>query len=332
MDPIKIIATDTARTQDVGVIRGASATLSIGGDSTFSVSCPESYAPSGVGCGSIIYADGTELGGIVDAPGSDTTQATHRATWSGRTWSGVLNSFIVRPDAGKTHYTDQGEANEVIARLISRLGIGELFAASNTKSGINLSLQVRYSGAWDALTSALYKAVSEQAPYGGRLSVTWQGERVVLGAVRAVNWGEREREAARTPMRLVHMERPVNHLVCLGQGELLDRTVIDLYADAHGNISQTQTFFGLDERAEVYDYGNSEDAQLLEAGRELLESYQNASECDITGDTDASVGDVIAGRDSRLGVYVSARVDRKSYIIERGRASVVVESGNPSYS
>ena len=80
MEPIKIIATDT-NGRDIGVIRGASATLSIGDDSSFSLSCPESCALPGVGCGSVIYADGTELGGIVDAPGSDSTQQTHLETY-----------------------------------------------------------------------------------------------------------------------------------------------------------------------------------------------------------------------------------------------------------
>lgn len=332
MEPIKIIATDT-NGRDIGVIRGASATLSIGDDSSFSLSCPESCALPGVGCGSVIYADGTELGGIVDAPGSDSTQQTHLATYSGRTWSGVLNSYVIRPDAGKTHYTDTGDANAVISRLIKRLGIGELFSVPSKESGITLALKVRYGLAYDELTQALYAAVSDDNPHGGRLSFKWEGEHVLLSAVAAIDWGECEREAARTPMRLVHMERPINHLVCLGQGEMLERTVIDLFADKDGNISETQTLFGLEERADVYDYGSSEDEELRKAGVELLERYQNESECDIDGDaTQAHVGDIVAGRDSRLGVYVSARVSRRSYIVERGHASVIVEAGNPRFA
>ena len=45
----------------------------------------------------------------------------------------------------------------------------------------------------------------------------------------------------------------VNHLICLGSGELRNRTVVHLYVDGNGNISQTQTFTGLEERAEVLD-------------------------------------------------------------------------------
>jgi hypothetical protein len=32
----------------------------------------------------------------------------------------------------------------------------------------------------------------------------------------------------------------VNHLICLGSGELQNRIVVHLYVDADGNISQTQ--------------------------------------------------------------------------------------------
>ena len=182
----------------------------------------------------------------------------------------------------------------------------------------------------DVLTSALEGATGSDP--GGRVSVVWMGDHVELSAVPATDWGEREREAAQARMRLDMVERPVNHLVCLGQGEMLERTVIALYADRAGNISRTQTLFGLDERAEVYDYGSSEDDQLEDAGRQLLREYQETSECDLLGNEQACVGDIIAGRDSRLGVYVAARVTRKSYIVERGRATITVEAGNPRIS
>ena len=147
MEQIKIIATD-ADLNDLGVIRGASATLSIGGDGTWSLSCPVSCALAGIAAGSVIYADGTELGGIVDARGTDTTEGGARATWSGRSWSGVLNSYVVRPNTGQTHYTDEGDAHEVMARLIARAGIGELFRVPDTPSVLRVAIKARYVPLW----------------------------------------------------------------------------------------------------------------------------------------------------------------------------------------
>ena len=58
----------------------------------------------------------------------------------------------------------------------------------------------------------------------------------------------------------------INHLICLGLGELKNRTVIHLYADANGVISRTQTQFGSDEVTNVYDYAGAETENLIKSG------------------------------------------------------------------
>ena len=50
----------------------------------------------------------------------------------------------------------------------------------------------------------------------------------------------------------MHMEGDgVNHLICLGQGELKNRIVRHLYVDQNGNIGSTQYYTGVDEIAAV---------------------------------------------------------------------------------
>lgn len=51
-------------------------------------------------------------------------------------------------------------------------------------------------------------------------------------------------------------KRGVNHLVCLGKGELKDRLVIHLYVDEKGNVGQTQYYRGIDEIEETYPVTN----------------------------------------------------------------------------
>ena len=58
--------------------------------------------------------------------------------------------------------------------------------------------------------------------------------------------------------------------MCLGKGELAQRTVIDLYADESGNVSKTQSMFGIDEVERAYDYSSAEDADLEQEGIKRL--------------------------------------------------------------
>ena len=113
-------------------------------------------------------------------------------------------------------------------------------------------------------------------------------------------------------------KRLVNHLICLGQGELSQRTVINLYADANGNISQTQYFTGLEEVAETYDYSNVESVEeLLKAGTEKLSQYQKADEIKITiENAEKDVGDIVGGYEVVTGMKIKGEISKKILKIE----------------
>ena len=87
--------------------------------------------------GYFLYIEGTEYGGIIDALESIT--ANEEVIYTGRTWHGILNSKIIEPDSGKSHLIVSGEANEILASLIERLGLSDLFEASSESSDITCS-------------------------------------------------------------------------------------------------------------------------------------------------------------------------------------------------
>jgi hypothetical protein len=125
--------------------------------------------------------------------------------------------------------------------------------------------------------------------------------------------------------------RAVNHLVCLGSGELENRTVIHLYADENGNVSQTQTQFGLHEYAAVYDYSSVEsEEELLKQGTERLKELWQPDEMVINLD-DASdvyhVGDMVGATDSTTGLSGSATIRKKIVTIQNGLISISYEVG-----
>ena len=110
-----------------------------GGDAnTFELRMPVASAPEGLTFGSLVYVDGTEYGGIVDDVGSDTTGRIHKAVYGGRTWHGVLEGRVLRPDRGADYLSVSGEANAVLLQLVHRMGLAELFAVDASDSGIRV--------------------------------------------------------------------------------------------------------------------------------------------------------------------------------------------------
>jgi hypothetical protein len=105
----------------------------------------------------------------------------------------------------------------------------------------------------------------------------------------------------------------VNHLICLGEGELANRTVEHLYADTNGVISQTQTQFGIDEVAAVYDYAGASRANLIESGENQLKSNASKNEfsIDLESIQDVAVGDIVGSRDYITGYTVMAPITTK---------------------
>ena len=112
----------------------------------------------------------------------------------------------------------------------------------------------------------------------------------------------------------------INHLICLGSGELRDRIVEHLYVDASGNISQTQTFFDENEIAEIYDYAGASREGLIQSGADQLRGELNLNEFRIAleSEREVSVGDIVGARDYITGYTVTAPITTKIVKCEEG--------------
>lgn len=109
------------------------------------------------------------------------------------------------------------------------------------------------------------------------------------------------------------VQNGINHLICLGKGELKDRQVVHLYSDEKGNISQTQTFTGLSERTSTYDYSSAETLDdLIKGGTERLKELINYKQFDMTVDeTVADIGDIVGGREYTTGFLIKQQITQK---------------------
>lgn len=220
--------------------------------------------------GSKIYAVGEEYGGVVDSIAVDTE--AEKITYKGRTWHGVLEGKVICPPSGQDYLVLSGEANQLLAQLIQMIDSEDIFQVSTADSGIEINdYQVpRYVYAYTGIRNMLKAA-------GGKLHMEWTGSHVKLSVLPAMDYSQDEEfDASQTTFALEQQYRPVNHLICLGQGDLAERAVIHIFCDENGGVqpyvltdppiqnsdyildTSQQTLFGIDEVVETLDYPSAE--------------------------------------------------------------------------
>ena len=313
-----LIYTNKAR-EDIGVLQDYDMDLAFGADeNNFECSVPASSHCCEAG--SLLYMEGTEYGGIVDSIESNTD--TKEVTYRGRTWHGILNSKVIQPDSGEAYLTVTGEANAVIASLLSRLALSDLFVASSEGSGLTISnyKMNRYITGYDGIAKML-------GTVGGKLKVSFESGKVVLSAEAVRDYTQDEEfDADLVPFHAKRKYTGVNHLICLGSGQLEERMVIHLYADTEGNISDTQTQFGLDEVCSIYEYSNVESEEdLVKQGMEEFKGLTASDEISIDFDADSDsydVGDIIGAVDGITGLTATAKIAKKIVTIKNGKITV----------
>lgn len=277
-------------------------------DNTFEIvfSCQD-YDADLYRMGCRIYRPGEEEGGIFAKLTSSTADETVRI--GGLTWRGMLAKKIIQPPAGQDYMTVSGDVHEVMRKLTDG-EFGTLFFVRPSAAGaaVNGYQFGRYVTLLDGITTML-------SSVNMRLDISYKPEvqAVELAAVPITNHSDQieySQNDYRADVEATDDQTGINHLICLGSGELKDRIVVHLYAWPDGSIRDQPYYKGLDERAEVYDYSSeSDDEKLKEAGTERLKERMNQKSVTIdASELDAKIGDRVGGRDYVTGLSVSAIV------------------------
>ena len=241
--------------------------------------------------GYFIYIEGTEYGGIIDGVEVDTEQQT--VVYSGRTWHGILSGHVIQPDSGFDYYVAEGDANAAIAAIIERLGLEDTFTASTEPSDIEITKYkfARYTDAYSGICAML-------AEFGGKLKMEHKVDTIVLSAVWRMDFSKDEEwDDSQVGFNVKKNYRPVNHLICLGSGNLKDRHTIHLFTDENGGVqpyantskpdedsdyildTSKQLLFGIEEVAEVYDYSGAQTVEnhilLTEQPEDWSSNYES---------------------------------------------------------
>ena len=264
--------------------------------------------------GYYLYLENTEYGGVIDSIRVKT--ATKELVYKGRTWHGVLASKILAPDEGEDYLILTGEANQVLGDIVIRLGLGDLFAASTEDSGITINAyqMPRYINGYDGLKKVLETV-------GCKLKISFIKGFVTLSAEPLIDYSkDDEFDSSQLDFDIEKHYRPINHVICLGKGELKERQVAHLYTDAEGNISHVQSLFDVEENTAIYENANAESVEELEQGGvDLLKEAWNADALQLNLDSAQTydIGDVVGAREVTTGIFIARAIIKKIVKIER---------------
>lgn len=274
---------------------------------------------------------GGKIGGITSATGKKQIQLR------GFTWRGLLDKHIIEPDAGTDYKIITGEANAVLKALIEPQ-LGNLFVVTNAQSGfwIDGHKFERYETLLSGIVSMLQEVgakIDIRYIPGSYRSSEYSRGYVQVSAVPIVDYSESVEfsQDGKIDFTASVVSNGCNHLICLGKGDLRDRQVIHLYADASGNIGDQQFIFGEDEIAETYDYPAAESLDdLRRYGIRRLKERGNRKNLRIALNTiEAQIGDIVGGEEQITGITLKKSIEEIILKVDRsGRLSITHKVGD----
>lgn len=273
----------------------------------------------------MFYIENTEYGGIVDIIKSDTRAS--KIYYQGRSFRGILDSKIISPLPGDSYYVVSGDANIIIANMLNYVGLNHLFKAGENLSGINIS---NYSfNRYASLLSGLNAMLKTK---NARLKIRYTDGYVEISAEEIEDKSDLIEFSADTKIQFIAEDKQnqVNHLICLGQGELADRQVIHLYVDGNGNIGNTQYYTGIDEVVAVYNDSSAESLEELRKGgvkrlRELMDSKSIDANVE---NMELELGDIISGREEVTGISIDRPITQKIVRINNNIVKIEYKVGD----
>lgn len=317
---MEFIACDAQKMELGSLPESVSVDLDIGDTNDAEIIAEKGYLDYGM----YLICPGTEYGVLLEE--KDSWTSNEEETWKGNTFRGFLKHFIVCPPEGQDYLTVNGDAHDILRQVLGNAFDG-MFTIPETPSGITLN------GNFDRYTDALTGFTKLLDAKGARLNIEIkQGGSnepffIVLSAVPKNNLST-EIEYSQDSQVAVHFvdyKRGINHLICLGKGELKDRQVVHLYVQEDGSITQDKPYYtGLKERTAVYDYKDVESLEeLIKGGTERLRELMDYRKMEMdVQDLEAQIGDTVAGRDYDTGFYLQKPITGKVVRVQDGEISV----------
>ena len=310
---IRLIYTDADRVEQ-GYLRNFSADVDVAKDKDFEITVARDN--NILRGGSWWYINNTEYGGIVDNVGVVT--ADREIRYTGRNLRGILCDKIIEPPNGEDYRIVTGDAVTVINKLIEVAGLSSIYRMTGESWNVQSFQFNRYVSLYDGICALL-------STQNRVLRLVIKDGYVTMSSAVPYDYTE-DKDCMRSDINynITQVKNGYNHLICLGQGELKDRQVLHLYVDKVGNITDTQTYKGLEERTAIYDYSSASSIDELRTRGIAKLQELNADSLDMTlPDMSMQIGDITGGTEKITGATVKkqitniiAKIDDNSIDIE----------------
>jgi len=279
---------------------------------------------------SYIYSPDTEFGGRFEKTQYATD--TDIQTWCGIAWRGLLEMSAIEPPPNVSHMVVSGDVHDVFRTVLpAGNDAGSFFTVPDGQLGVGIATYQ-----FDRFTTKLTGLSKMLEQVGHRLDISVvprsQGRpfAVVVTAKPIQDLSqtiEFSQDYTNAVLDLTDDRMGVNHLICLGQGELTDRLVIHLYAWPGGIITSAGPFWtGIDMRTAIYEYSSIEDpAELKAKGVERLTELMSKRSGEVyVRDMQLYIGDIVGGRDRRSGFVIAKPITNMIARIKGGDATIEV--------
>lgn len=307
---------------EIGYLDGVEVDIDVGTDNDFELRTSVQNWDKQMTFDSLFYIEGTEFGGIIKEMESNTDEDVIYAR--GNTFRGMLAKKVIEPPKGEDYRRVSGDVCDIVRDLIGEYGLSDLFSVADSIETVEVpNFQFRrYVTLLDGIIQMLQSI-------NHRLSLAYIKNSMETGYVRVQivpikdYSGEIELSQDCNLNFVANEKRSgVNHLICLGKGDLKDRVVKHLYVQKDGSIGEKQYYTGIEEVAETYDYNNAEVEELVKNGMEHLKERMNSKvfKTYIKDDIqeEYEIGDIIAGRDYITGITVQKPIIGKIYTFSNG--------------
>lgn len=286
----------------------------------------EDWIKEPVQIGHYIYIAGTEWGGPVAMVQHSTQSNT--VVLEGPLWRGLLMMRVVEPPPGESHFVVPNmDANHAIREIVGG-AFSNMLGFEQDEAGVMVEGQFRYTTMLQAIDQLLNDSDL-------RLNVTFDvfRKRAIIGARRTIDLSN---SIELSQDYGIHMTSTLgrlenyNRIIALGQGELTEQMVVNVYLLPNGEASLERpgNWDISNERAIIFDGSNVEtEEELVQGAIGQMDVYAQTETVEIdTREAELTLllGDRVGVRDRITGLVAVRPV--AEMILKIAGASVSIET------
>jgi hypothetical protein len=300
--------------EEIGVLKNYELDFDTADKKDFVLKC--SLSGTILEIGYMWYIPDTEYGGKIESRKIDTKN--NRITYSGRNWRGILASKIIEPPNGDDYLEVTGAVSTIATNLLTTAGINSFFSVIATIITVTAFKFPRYITLYEGLTRLA-------AEVGLVVSLAYSDSGIVISFPAQTDYSSTVEYSQdyNTDFILEDKQGGINHLICLGSGQLAAREIIHLYIQEDGTIDTTPYYTGIDDVSAVLDYPNAESSDALEeSGINRLNAIKNKKVFSLAVENlDLLIGDIVGARDRITNTEMTAEVTNIIVKIKEGIVS-----------